>query len=140
MSSRQKHILVVEDSEDDRILYAHYLSWQGYRVTKASDGREGLAKALDLQPHLVMLDLWLPIISGWELMQRLKADERTQHIPILVVTGHTAVRPRECRGLLLKPCRLDHLGAEIAKILEPGGDDNGLSQQLDADCKPEGHS
>src|SRR5271169_6196975 len=136
MSNRQKHILVVEDSEDDRILYAHYLSRQGYRVTKASDGREGLTKALDLQPHLVMLDLWLPIISGWDLMQRLKADERTQNIPILVVTGHTAVRPRECRGLLLKPCRLDHLAAEIARILESASNDNGSSQQLAADNAP----
>lgn len=115
---RQEHILIVEDSEDDRIVFAQYLSLHGYRVSKAADGKEGLEKALELKPDLVLIDLWLPKVSGWEAIHRLRADQRTGRIPILVVTGHSSVRCEDCDGWLTKPCPLDQLGAEVAALLD----------------------
>jgi two-component system cell cycle response regulator DivK len=114
MDYRQTHILIVDDSADDRSMYTHYLTRRGYRVSKAHDGKEGLEKAFWLVPDLILLDLWLPKISGWEVMQHLKANERTRQIPILVISGNTPVQPLECDGFLTKPCHLDQLGAEIA--------------------------
>jgi CheY-like chemotaxis protein len=98
-------------------MYAHYLCMKGFRVSKARDGTEGVERALDLQPDLILMDLWLPRMSGWEATQRLKLDERTKHIPVLVVTGHSSAPPLECDGLLTKPCPLDQLGAEIARFV-----------------------
>jgi two-component system cell cycle response regulator DivK len=113
IDDRQKHILIVEDSEDIRKMYGLYLSQKGYRVSEAHSGEEGLEKAFGFGPDLVVLDLWLPKISGWEVLRRLKSDERTKHIPVLVITGHSIVAPKECDGFLTKPCRLDQLGVEI---------------------------
>ena len=118
MNIRQTHILIVDDSEDDRDLYALNLTRKGYRVTKAHDGEDGLEKALALEPDLVVLDLWLPKISGWGVLLRLKSAERTKHIPVLIVTGDDSVQPLECEGLLTKPCPPDELGAEIARTVD----------------------
>lgn len=117
MRNRQRHILIVDDSEDDRAVFGEYLTRQGHRISKACDGREGLAKAFELHPHLILMDLWLPITSGWDVIKRLRIDTRTKHIPILVITGHTGVRPLDCDGMILKPCQLNELGAEIMRIL-----------------------
>jgi CheY-like chemotaxis protein len=114
---RRTHILIVDDSDDDREMFAHFLSRQGYRASKARDGRDGLHKAIELQPQLILLDLWLPIISGWDVMQHLKTDERTLHIPVLVITAHSSIQPWDCDGFLLKPCPLDQLAGEIARVL-----------------------
>jgi two-component system, cell cycle response regulator DivK len=118
MGTPQTHILVVDDSEDDRGMYAYYLSQKGYRVSKARDGREGQEKAIELQPNLILMDLWLPILSGWQVIQNLKVDDRTKNIPILVITGHSFVRPLGCEGSLTKPFPLDQLGKEITKVLQ----------------------
>lgn len=118
MSIPQKHILIVDDSDDDRGLYAYYLSHKGYRISKASNGREGQEKAIELQPDLILMDLWLPILSGWQVIQNLKEDPRTKSIPIVVLTGHSFVRPLGVECSLTKPFPLDLLGKEIAKILQ----------------------
>lgn len=117
MRNRQVHILIVDDSEDDRVLFTEYLSRQGFQTTTARDGREGLAKAYELRPQLILMDLWLPSMSGWDAMKLLKIDERTKHIPILVVTGHSLVRPADCDGMLIKPCQLEELHAEVTRLL-----------------------
>ena len=107
MGNPQKQILIVDDSADDRNLFVHYLSQKGYAVSTARDGKGGLEKAVELQPDLVLLDLWLPLVSGWAILKRLKSDPGTQDIPILVVTGHSLVRPLQSAGLLTKPVRLE---------------------------------
>jgi two-component system, cell cycle response regulator DivK len=117
MDISRPHVLIVEDSEDDQTMYAYHLIRDGYRVTGANDGLDGLGKAFYLSPDLILLDLWLPRMSGWELMLRLKGDERTKSIPVLAVTGHTAAIPRECNGFLTKPLSLDQLSEEIAHSL-----------------------
>jgi two-component system cell cycle response regulator DivK len=121
MDDRQAHILIVDDSEDSRNMFAHYLARRGYRVTTAHDGEDGLEKAFGLLPDLVVLDLWLPKKSGWEVVQRLKAVESTKRIPVVVVTGHSSARALECEGILTKPLVPEQLAAKIAKILRKLG-------------------
>ena len=112
--NQRAHVLIVDDSEDIRKTYALYLTQKGYRVSKAHSGKEALEKALGVGPDLVVLHLWLPKINGWELTRRLKSNERTRHIPLLVLAGQTLVPPRECDGFLRKPFQLDEFGEEIA--------------------------
>lgn len=119
MESEQTHILIVEDSEDDRDMFAYHLSMKGFRVSKAVDGKEGLEKAFQLHPNLILMDLWLPNLGGWEATRRLKADQRTKDCPVVVITGHAMIRPDtlKCDGWLTKPCPLDRLDAEISRVL-----------------------
>jgi CheY-like chemotaxis protein len=120
MDYQRTHILIVEDSEDERDMFAHHLSLMGYRVSKAADGKEGLEKAFALHPNLILMDLWLPTIGGWEATRRLKLDERTKDCPVVVITGNVRVQPStlSCDGWLTKPCPLDLLDAEIARVLQ----------------------
>ena len=106
---------MVDDSEDTREIYAHFLTQKGYRVSKAHSGEEALEKALSVGPDLVVLHLWLPKINGWELTRLLKSNERTRQIPVLVLAGQTLELPRECDGFLRKPFQVDALGEEIAR-------------------------
>lgn len=120
MSTRQKHVLIVDDFKDDRDMYGHFLTQKGFRVTLACDGQEALDKAFELRPNLILMDLWLPIIGGWEATRRLKADERTRDIPIVVLTARAFVVAAAlgCDGCLIKPCRPDEMLAEVNRILE----------------------
>ena len=120
MQSNPKRILIVDDCKDARDVYELWLSMRGYNVAVAGDGQEGLDKALQVQPDLVIMDLSLPVVSGWEATRRLKTDERTRHIPILILTGHEVFDPgRElgCDGFLIKPCLPDTMLAEVIRIL-----------------------
>ena len=120
MESNPKRILIVEDSKDARDVYEVWLSMKGFSVIVAGDGQEGLDKALQLRPDLIIMDLSLPVISGWEAIRRLKADTRTGHIPVLILTGHelfSATDELGCEGLLIKPCLPDVMVAEIGRIL-----------------------
>lgn len=129
MGNDTKHILIADDSQDDREMYAQHLTQRGYRVSTATNGKEALEKAFELRPHLIMIDLRLPAIDGWEATQRLKADERTKDCPVLVITGLTWLRRTEleCDGWLTKPCPLDQLDKEIVRILD---ERNGFSRSL----------
>src|SRR5215831_11587898 len=103
-------ILVVDDYQDAREMYAEYLQYSGFRVAEAGTGNEALAKAFELKPDLILMDLSLPGMDGWEATRHLKADERTRHIPIIVLTGHAvAGNARDARkagadAFLAKPC------------------------------------
>ena len=120
MDNSQSHILIIEDSKDDREMYAQFLSMKGYVSSAAANGREGLDKAIELKPDLILMDLRLPVIDGWELVHRLKADQRTKHCAVVIVTGLSWLQPRslECDAWFTKPCRLERLEAEVARILE----------------------
>ena len=115
-----KHILVVDDFKDNREMYEYLLSVKGFRVTSASDGEEALDKAFQLKPDLVVMDVSLPGLSGWEATRRLKSDELTKHIPVLILSGHDFTGLKNdiaCDGFLLKPCMPDTLIAEISRVL-----------------------
>lgn len=115
-------VLVVDDYEDARVLCAEYLRCSGFRVVEAATGQEALDKAFELRPDLVLMDLSLPGIDGWQATRRLKDDQRTRHIPILALTGHN-VRLQElvdragCDGYLTKPCMPEQLVGEVNRLL-----------------------
>jgi len=120
MGNEQRRVLLVEDSEDDRAVYTHFLSLRGFQVMTAISGREGLEKAIQLQPDVILLDLWLPEVGGWEATKRLRVDQRTKHIPIIIITGHSYIQADvlSSDGLLVKPCLPNDLEDEILRVLE----------------------
>ena len=114
-------ILLVDDDEDSRFLYAHYLSTSGFRVAEAADGREGVALADELAPAVIVMDLSLPVMDGWEALAALKANERTSSIPVVALTGYAIAKnePRNAfSGVLVKPCLPEQLAKQCAKLLE----------------------
>jgi two-component system, cell cycle response regulator DivK len=124
-------VLVVEDYQDAREMYAAYLQFAGYRVAEAANGLEALEKTRELMPDIILMDLALPKMDGWEATRRLKADERTRDIPIVALTGHAlagfaeGARQAGCDAFVTKPCLPDALVIEIQRMLsvrqsEPG--------------------
>lgn len=121
MQNGDKLILVVDDFEPNRDLYAYILSDNGFKVTAASNGQEGLDKAFQLRPDLIIMDLSLPVVSGPDACRQLKADERTKRIPIIILTGYDiphAAPELGCEVVLTKPCMPDAMLAEIKRVLE----------------------
>jgi two-component system, cell cycle response regulator DivK len=118
-------VLVVEDYQDAREMYSAYLQFSGYRVAEATDGLEAIEKTIELMPDIILMDLALPKIDGWEATKRLKSDERTRHIPIVALTGHAlagfaeGAREAGCDSFVTKPCLPDALVAEIRRMLAP---------------------
>jgi two-component system cell cycle response regulator DivK len=123
MTDSRPLVLVVEDYEDAREMYAAYLSFSGYRVAEATNGIEAIEKAIELTPDIILMDLALPRMDGWEATRRLKMDERTRHIPIVALTGHAlaghaeGARRAGCDSFVTKPCLPDALVAEIHRML-----------------------
>jgi CheY-like chemotaxis protein len=125
-------VLVVEDYQDAREMYSTYLQFSGYGVAEATNGVEAIEKALALMPDIILMDLALPKMDGWEATRRLKSDERTKHIPIVALTGHAlaghaeGARQSGCDSFVTKPCLPDALVAEIQRMLanpkRTGGD------------------
>ena len=119
----QPLVLVVEDYQDAREMYAAYLSFSGYRVAEATNGLEAIEKAIELKPDIILMDLALPRMDGWEATRRLKLDERTRHIPIVALTGHALAGHAEgarlagCDSFVTKPCLPDALVEEIQRML-----------------------
>lgn len=127
----QPLVLVVEDYQDAREMYAAYLTFSGFDVEEATNGVEAIEKAVALNPDIVLMDLALPQMDGWEATRRLKTDERTRHIPIVALTGHAlaghaeGARQAGCDAFVTKPCLPDALVAEIKRILALQGRGNG---------------
>ena len=120
---QQPLVLVVEDYQDAREMYAAYLQFSGFRVAEATNGEEAIEKTLELMPDIILMDLALPRMDGWEATRRLKLDERTRHIPIVALTGHAlaghaeGARQAGCDSFVTKPCLPDALVAEIQRML-----------------------
>lgn len=123
-------ILLVEDFADAREMYREYLEFSGFRVATAADGREAIEKARALNPDLVLMDLSLPGIDGWEATRILKADKNTSRLMIVALSAHALApegqraRDAGCDGFIAKPCLPPDLVTEIGKFLaaraEPG--------------------
>jgi two-component system, cell cycle response regulator DivK len=117
-------VLVVEDYQDAREMYAAYLQFAGYEVAEAADGVEAIAKARELLPDIILMDLALPRMDGWEATRRLKSDAGTQHIPVVALTGHAlaghaeGAREAGCDAFVTKPCLPDALVEEIKRLLD----------------------
>ncbi len=82
------HILLVEDNELNRDMLSRRLERRNYQISIAVDGAEGVAKATELMPNLILMDLSLPVLDGWEAIRRLKGDPKTAVIPIIALTAH----------------------------------------------------
>jgi two-component system, cell cycle response regulator DivK len=122
MENDQKTILIVDDFKDTREMYGYFLNSRGFRTVLAGDGEEGLTKAAQLQPDIVIMDLSLPVISGWEATRRLKNDDATKHIPIIILTayamdGAAVVVKTGCEGFLVKPCLPEDMLTEVVRVL-----------------------
>jgi two-component system, cell cycle response regulator DivK len=117
-------ILVVDDYQDAREMYAEYLQYSGFRVAEARNGNEAVAQACSLKPDLILMDLSLPGMDGWEATRVLKADEETRHIPIVALTGHAlagaseGARKAGCDSFVTKPCLPDDLVVEVRRMLD----------------------
>lgn len=81
-------VLVVEDYADAREMYAEYLSYAGFEVLEAKNGKEAVDKATEDPPDAILMDLSLPVMDGWQASRLLKQDERTKDIPVLAVSAH----------------------------------------------------
>lgn len=118
-----KTVLLVEDNEDNRIVYATVLEHYGYRVLEARDGEEGVRVARTEHPDIVLMDISIPVIDGWRATTILKGDPRTNRIPVIALTAHALPEDREksrsvgCDGYLAKPCEPSRVLAEVRRVL-----------------------
>lgn len=124
MGTSRPVVLLVDDFEDAREMYAEYLSFSGFDVLQAANGVQALHCATERLPDLILMDLALPLMDGWEVTRRLKADSRTANIPIVALTGHAlslfleAAQRAGCDAWITKPCLPEDLVREIRRVLE----------------------
>jgi two-component system, cell cycle response regulator DivK len=113
-------VLIIDDFNDAREVYEIALTLEGFAVEGASEGQEGLRKAVDLQPDLIITDLAMPVMNGWETIRELRADDRTRRIPIIACSGDDDPPPTQdawADVVLAKPCPLEVLLQEVQTIL-----------------------
>ena len=117
-------VLLVDDYPDAREMYTEYLEFSGFEVIEAGNGMEALQRAVDSAPDIILMDLSLPVMDGWEATRRLKADKRTADIPVVALTGHALAGISEgakkagCDAFVTKPCLPEDLVKEIQKVLD----------------------
>lgn len=117
-------ILLVEDNEMNRDMLSRRLSRRGFEVVMAEDGQEGVDMAAAENPDLILMDMSLPVLDGWEATRLIKASEKTSTIPIIALTAHAMAGDREktlaagCDDYDTKPIELPRLLEKIGAILE----------------------
>jgi CheY-like chemotaxis protein len=123
-------ILVVDDVDDNREIYCSYLAKQGYRVAEASDGAQAVVQVVELAPRVVVMDLAMPVVDGWEATRRIRTLPAGSGVHIIVLSGHVTRESREqafaagCDEFIAKPCLPGDLARRIAEAL---GDDDWLA-------------
>ena len=112
-------VLIVDDFDDNRVMYVEYLQFQGFEVAEAVNGQDALDKTNELLPKVVVMDLSLPVMDGWEATRRIKANPKTKHIVVIALTGHAEpahakkARDAGCDDFVAKPCLPEHLVERI---------------------------
>ena len=125
MVDERRRVLVVEDDESSRQIYSTALRHFGYDVAEASNGAEGIAKARSDRPGLILMDIQMPVVDGYEAMRVLKHDQATRDIPIIVLTALDLRVDREravevgCDGYLVKPCGPREVLGTVRRFLRP---------------------
>ena len=118
-----KHILVVEDQEDNRQILRDLLGGAGFELTEAENGEEAIAAVAKRRPDLILMDIQLPIMDGYEATRRIKADPATKAIPIIVVTSYALsgdegkARAAGCDAYVTKPYSPRQLLAKVREFL-----------------------
>jgi len=116
-------ILLVEDNEMNRDMLSRRLIRQGFEVTCAVDGGEGVSMARDLKPDLILMDMSLPVLDGWEATRQIKGDDATRSIPVIALTAHAMADDRikaleaGCDDYDTKPIELPRLLEKIRRLL-----------------------
>ncbi|CAN5795766.1 MAG: response regulator [Gemmatimonadetes bacterium] len=136
----QQVILIVDDQEDNRAIFSAVLEHHGYTVIEAENGRKSLDLALTHQPGLILMDLHMPVIDGWEATRLLRGDERTSRIPILAVTAEDRTSQARLRdagfcAFLQKPVHPRSLIRAVARCLQCD-DDAGMWVELVDEMDP----
>jgi len=123
-------ILIIEDNEQNRYLATFILENRGYTVMQASDGREGIDKAVQICPDLILLDIQLPVMDGYAVARELKALDILSHVPIVAVTSYAMAGDRErtlaagCTGYIEKPINPETFIMQIEQYLPDSGRNN----------------
>jgi two-component system cell cycle response regulator DivK len=126
MASDPVRIVYVEDDGDNVYVLTRRLGRRGYDVTVASDGAAGIETVRTLKPALVLMDMSLPVMDGWEATRRLKADPTTRGIPVIGLSSHAMVGDREaalaagCDDYETKPIEIERLLAKMQELLARG--------------------
>jgi CheY-like chemotaxis protein len=117
-------ILYVEDNEDNVFMLKNRLARAGHTVIVATDGEQGVAMALSERPDMILMDLSLPVLDGWQATRQIKATPDTKHIPVIALTAHAMAGDREkalsagCDDFDTKPVELPRLLAKIKELGE----------------------
>ena len=121
----QRSVLVVDDDSDNRETLAQLLEVHGYATSTAADGDVAVQMAVEQQPGLIILDLVMPKVGGFEAVTRLKADERTKRVPVVCLTGCTNGRERAIElgfsAYLVKPVGAERLLRVLESLMAPAG-------------------
>lgn len=121
----RKTVLLVEDNEDNLVVYRTILEHVGYQVVEARDGEEGVSRAHSERPDIILMDISIPKMDGWEATVRLKGHEDTAEIPIIALTAHALEEDRAkamragCDGYLAKPVEPRRVVQEVEKFIGP---------------------
>jgi CheY-like chemotaxis protein len=117
-------VLIVDDFADNRGMYVQFLTFLGYRVAEASNGVEAIERALELRPDVIVMDLSLPMMDGWQATRLLKQNPQTRGTPVIALTGHAlpgqskGAREAGCDVFLTKPCLPEALADSISQTLD----------------------
>jgi len=126
-------ILMVEDDEMNRDMLSRRLERRGYEVVMARDGSAGVQMAAEEQPDVILMDMSLPVLDGWEATRRLKADARTRDIPVIALTAHAMADDERkaldagCDDFDTKPVDLNRLVAKIETLVSRRGATSGAT-------------
>ena len=118
-----KKILVVEDTEDNRQILRDLLSMAGYDIVEAYDGAEGVANAAEHKPDLILMDIQMPMMDGYEATRRIKADPALKSIPVIADTSYALsgdeekTRAAGCDGYIAKPFSPRQMLAKVREVL-----------------------
>jgi two-component system, cell cycle response regulator DivK len=123
-------ILLVEDNEMNRDMLSRRLIRRGFQVVFAMDGQQGVDLARSERPDIILMDMSLPVIDGWQATRRLKADDATRSVPVIGLTAHAMSGDREkaidagCDDYDTKPVELDRLIGKIERLLGTAKDES----------------
>ena len=116
-------VLIAEDQLELRQLYAQHLMMSGFEVIEAANGAEAIDLTASRLPDVILMDLSMPVVDGWEATKRLRADTRTSHIPVVAMTAHDGSGELQratkagCEWFVPKPCPPDALITEVRRVL-----------------------
>jgi CheY-like chemotaxis protein len=121
------NVLLVEDNEMNRDMLSRRLTKRGYNVAMAVDGQQGIDMAVSEKPDIILLDMSLPVVDGWEAAQKMKANPASQHVPLIALTAHAMASDREralsagCDDFDTKPVELPRLLGKMEALLKAKG-------------------